>query len=69
MVAETEQWLLSGDCSKCRKSKYCSKRCTANSKAYTAALKKFIERKTGLEKIKDVMRQKVNMMEDMEADI
>ena len=69
MVAETEQWMLEGDCSKCRKRNYCSKRCTANSKAYTAALKKFIERKTGLEKIKDVMRQKVSMMEDREVDL
>jgi len=25
---ETEQWLLNGDCSKCRKEKYCSKPCT-----------------------------------------
>lgn len=26
---ETEQWLLEGDCDKCRREKYCSKECTA----------------------------------------
>lgn len=26
-IEETEQWLLSGDCSKCRREKYCSKQC------------------------------------------
>ena len=27
-INETEQWLLNGDCLKCRKSNYCSKPCT-----------------------------------------
>ena len=27
-VNETDQWLLSGDCSICRRKKYCSKPCT-----------------------------------------
>ena len=27
-VNETEQWLLSGDCNKCRRKPYCSKPCT-----------------------------------------
>lgn len=26
-IEETEQWLFSGDCSKCRREKYCSKQC------------------------------------------
>lgn len=29
-IAETEQWLLSGDCLKCRRNKHCSKPCTKN---------------------------------------
>lgn len=28
MTNENEQWLLDGDCSKCRREKYCSKPCT-----------------------------------------
>ena len=28
MPNENEQWLLSGNCSKCRREKYCSKPCT-----------------------------------------
>lgn len=27
-IDETEQWLLNGDCSKCRRKNYCSKECT-----------------------------------------
>lgn len=27
-IEETEQWLLSGDCIKCRREKYCSKQCS-----------------------------------------
>lgn len=26
-IPETEQWLLSGDCDKCRRAKHCSKPC------------------------------------------
>lgn len=29
-VPETEQWLLDGDCSKCRRAEYCSKQCMKN---------------------------------------
>ena len=28
-ILETEQWLLEGDCDKCRRESYCSKECTA----------------------------------------
>lgn len=30
MISKTEQWKLSGDCSKCRRKSYCNKRCTAH---------------------------------------
>lgn len=29
-IENTEQWLLDGDCDKCRRSKHCGKQCTAN---------------------------------------
>lgn len=29
-INETEQWLLNGNCSKCRRNEHCSKPCTKN---------------------------------------
>ena len=29
----SEQWKTNGDCTKCRKQKYCSHQCTANKRA------------------------------------
>lgn len=37
-IPETEQWLLDGDCDKCRKEKYCDKDCSAFKKAVTRAM-------------------------------
>ena len=34
-MLENEQWRLRGDCSVCRKEKYCSKRCKANEQRST----------------------------------
>ena len=34
-INETEQWLLEGDCKKCRKEKYCGKGCKANDRFVT----------------------------------
>lgn len=34
-MLENEQWKLQGDCSACRKEKYCSKRCKANERRST----------------------------------
>lgn len=37
-IDETEQWLLSGDCSKCRRKKYCSKPCTKCKREFEAEM-------------------------------
>lgn len=37
-IPETEQWLLEGDCDKCRKEKYCDKDCSAYKKTVAKAL-------------------------------
>ncbi len=37
-IPETEQWLLDGDCDKCRKEKYCDKDCSAYKKTVAKAL-------------------------------
>lgn len=34
----SEQWKLNGDCSKCRRSKYCSKDCKAHDRRQQAYL-------------------------------
>ena len=33
MTAETDRWLIDGDCSKCRREPYCAKDCTAYKRA------------------------------------
>lgn len=38
-IPETEQWLLDGNCDKCRKDKYCDKHCGPYKKALNKALK------------------------------
>lgn len=37
-IDETEQWKLSGDCSKCRRKNYCSKGCTRYNRRTEAEL-------------------------------
>ena len=37
-IPETEQWLLDGDCDKCRKEKYCDKDCSAFKKVMAKAM-------------------------------
>ena len=41
MIPETEQWKLNGDCNKCRRVEYCTKKCIANKKAKERALRNF----------------------------
>lgn len=44
-IDETEQWLLSGDCSKCRRNKHCSKPCTKCKRKTQAEVYSFIANK------------------------
>lgn len=44
MIPETEQWLLDGNCDKCRKDKYCDKDCSAYKKAIKKAMKEAYEK-------------------------
>ena len=45
-----EQWKTDGDCSKCRRQKYCSHTCTANKRAITNYISKGVD---------DFMRRKI----------
>ena len=54
-LPETEQWKTDGDCSKCRRVKYCGATCMANKKAtrqkmYQAMLKAFEKMQSESEK-------------------
>lgn len=44
-IEDTEQWELDGDCSKCKRIKYCSKPCTKNKRRTQAALYSFAANK------------------------
>ena len=48
ILEDNERWLSDGDCSKCRKSEYCSKNCTARKKRITQEMTDFIMGKTGI---------------------
>ena len=43
-IPETEQWLLDGNCDKCRKDKYCDKDCGAYKRAIKKAMKEAYEK-------------------------
>ena len=38
-IPETDQWLLDGECNKCRRESYCKKKCGAVKRAWRAGLK------------------------------
>ena len=44
-IDETEQWLLDGVCSKCRRNEYCSKGCTKNKRRNQAELYSLVANK------------------------
>ena len=42
MPNESEQWLLNGECNKCRRQSYCSKSCTRSKRKTEAMVKSFV---------------------------
>ena len=44
-IDDTEQWELNGDCSKCRREKYCSKPCTKNKRRTQTVLHSLVSNK------------------------
>ena len=44
-IKETEQWLLEGNCNKCRRDKYCSKPCKKSKIRRQRAISGFITNK------------------------
>lgn len=48
MTPETEQWLLDGNCGKCRRKKYCKKTCTRHNRREHAEMMQLIGEASGL---------------------
>lgn len=42
-IPETDQWLLDGDCDKCRREKYCDKECTKAKRATAKVFQNLID--------------------------
>ena len=53
---ESEQWMLDGDCRKCRRAKYCSKLCRISKINFEREIHNYILRKTGMGKIMNVIK-------------
>lgn len=57
MVNETEQWLLNGDCTKCRRNKYCSKQCTKRKRYVDREIRQFIAKKISSQFVREFIRK------------
>ena len=57
MNENADRWKTDGDCSKCRRQKYCGKRCRANRQAVTNLITKAIMDKTGMGEIMSYLRR------------
>lgn len=44
-INENDQWLLNGECNKCRRQNYCSKRCNCNKRKTEMVVNSFISSK------------------------
>ena len=42
-ISETDQWLLTGECNKCRKQSYCSKPCTAIKREFREGFRRAVK--------------------------
>lgn len=54
-VGERDRWLIDGDCSKCRRSNYCSKECKLHRAHRKREMWDTINRVTGFDKVFDAM--------------
>lgn len=52
---DNERWLSDGDCSKCRREKYCSKPCKAQKQRKEAIIRQLIRNAAGSGRIRKAM--------------
>ena len=55
---ENERWLTDGNCSKCRRQKYCSKPCTAQKRRKTAIMRAMLQDMTGINRIRKLIEER-----------
>lgn len=55
MTENNERWLTDGDCSECRRAKYCSKACTAQKRRREAIIQQMVRSATGSGTIRRAM--------------
>ena len=55
-IPETEQWMLNGDCTKCRRDAYCSKPCTMRKRKLEEFIRRQIASATHIDEAKAAMR-------------
>ena len=52
---DSERWLSDGNCTYCRRKKYCSKACTAQKRRKEAIIRALIRNKTGIDQLEKTM--------------
>lgn len=59
MNDDNERWLSDGDCSKCRREKYCSKACKAQKLRKAAILRQIAKGQRNLPKIRKALEREI----------
>ena len=57
---DNERWLSDGNCTYCRRKKYCSKACTAQKRRKEAIIRAMVRNMTGIGQLKKAVEGKLN---------
>ena len=60
MNEDNERWLSDGNCTYCRRKKYCNKPCTAQKRRKEAIIRQMIRNMTGIGQLKKAVEGKLN---------
>lgn len=55
---DNERWLSDGNCTYCRRAKYCSKPCTRQKRRKEAILRAIIRDRTGIDRIQKLIAER-----------
>ena len=55
---DNERWLSDGNCTYCRRKKYCSKACTAQKRRKEAIIRAIVWNKTGIPRIQKLIDER-----------
>ena len=67
MPSENEQWLMYGDCSKCRRKNYCSKPCTVSKRNFKSEMYSIVRNamNKAMNGALDILEEKVETYMDL----